>query len=90
MPGRDRTGPDRYGPLTGRSLGLCRGGLRRGFGRRLGFRRYLDQISLTKEEQKRILEEELKYIETEKKDIEKRLKEIESGKKWHDQDVAEE
>ena len=90
MPGRNRTGPDRYGPLTGRGLGPCGSGLRRGFGRRLGFRRYFEPITMTKEEKKKILEEELQYIETEKKKIEKRLKEIESGIECQDQDVAEE
>ena len=90
MAGRDRTGPDRDGPLTGQGLGPCGGGLRRGFGRRLGFRRYLKPVTMTEEEQKKILETELQYIETEKKEIEKRLKEIESGTKCHDQDVVEE
>ena len=90
MPDRDRTGPDRYGPLTGRGLGPCGGGLRRGFGRRLGFRRCLEPVTMTQEEKKKILEEELQYIETEKKEIEKRLKEIESGIECQDQDVAEE
>jgi hypothetical protein len=90
MPGRDRTGPDRYGPLTGRGLGPCGGGLRRGFGRRQGFRRYFKPVTLTNEEQKKMLEAELVEIEKEKQEIEKRLKEIESGTKCHDQDVAEE
>ena len=89
MPNRDRTGPSRFGPLTGRGLGPCGGGYRRGFGRRLGFRRYLEPVALTKEEQKKILEEELQHIETEKKEIEKRLTEIELGTKCHDQDVVE-
>ena len=66
MPDRNRTGPDRYGPLTGRGLGPCGDGLRRGFGRRLGFRRYIEPVTMTKEEQKKILEEELQYIEIEK------------------------
>ena len=90
MPERDRTGPDRYGPLTWRGLGPCGGGLRRGFGRRFGFRRHLEPVTMTKEEKKKILEEELQYIETERKEIEKKLKEIESGIECQDQDVAEE
>ncbi len=62
------------GPRTGRGLGPCGRGFRRGFGR--GFRRYLEPVSLTKEEEKKILEAELKEIETEKQEIEKRLKEM--------------
>lgn len=78
MPGRDRTGPDGYGPLTGRGLGPCGRGMRRGFGRRQGFRRYSEPVTLTNEEQKKMLEAELVEIEKEKQEIEKRLKEIES------------
>jgi len=77
MPGLDRTGPSGYGPLTGRGLGPCSGGFKRGFGkgygRGFGFRR---QLPLTKDEEKEILEEELKEIELEKQEISKRLKEI--------------
>jgi hypothetical protein len=83
MPGRDGTGPMGQGPLTGRGLGPCGRGLafRRGFGRGFGWRRFLDEpvfepITLTKEEQKKILEEELKEIEAEKVAIEKKLKEM--------------
>ena len=77
MPNRDGTGPSGQGPLTGRGLGPCGCGMRRGFGRGygrgFGFRR---QVALTKEEEKKILEAELKEIETEKQTIEKRLKEM--------------
>jgi hypothetical protein len=77
MPGQDGTGPLGQGPLTGRGLGPCGCGMRRGFGRGygrgFGFRR---QVALTKEEEKKILEAELKEIETEKQTIEKRLKEM--------------
>ena len=38
MPGRDKTGPEGSGPLTGRGMGIG-GGQRRGFGRGLGFGR---------------------------------------------------
>lgn len=72
MPHQDRTGPLGRGQLTGRGLGPCGGGLRRGFGR--GFRR--EPVTLSKEEEKKILEVELKDIELEKKEIEKRLKEV--------------
>ena len=77
MPGQDGTGPSGLGPLTGRGLGPCGCGMRRGFGRGygrgFGFRR---QVTLTKEEEKKILEAELKEIDLEKQEIEKRLKEI--------------
>lgn len=82
MPNRNRTGPMEQGPLTGRGLGPCGRGMRRGFGRGLGpcgrgfgFR-YAEPIALTKAEEKKILEAELKEIELEKKEIEKRLKEM--------------
>jgi hypothetical protein len=78
MPGRNRTGPDGYGPLTGRGLGPCGRGLRRGFGRRADFRRCSEPTKLTKEEQKKMLEAELQEIEKEKQEIEKKLEEIES------------
>jgi len=62
MPANDRTGPQGQGPLTGRGLGPCR----RGFGR--GYRS-TEPVTLSKEEEKKILE-------AEKKEIEKRLKEL--------------
>ena len=77
MPGQDGTGPLGLGSLTGRGLGLCGGGMRRGFGRGcgrgFGFRR---QVTLTKEEEKKILEAELKEVDLEKQELEKRLNEI--------------
>jgi len=77
MPGFDGTGPQGQGPLTGRGLGPCGCGMRRGFGRGfgkgLGFRR---QVTLTKDEEKKILEAEIKEIELEKQEIAKRLKEL--------------
>jgi len=77
MPGQDGTGPLGLGPLTGRGLGPCGCGMRRGFGRGygrgFGFRR---QVTLTKEEEKKILEAELKEIDLEKQEIEKRIKEM--------------
>ncbi len=77
MPGIDGTGPMGYGPLTGRGLGPCGFGTRRGFGRGYGpglGLRYITPITLTKEEQRKILEAELKEIEAEKQEIEERLK----------------
>ena len=73
MPRFDRTGPMGYGPMTGRGFGPCGRGLgfRRGFGLR-----YAEPVALTKEEQKKILEAELKEIEAERKEIENKLKEL--------------
>jgi hypothetical protein len=81
MPGQDGTGPMGLGPLTGRGLGPCGYGMQRGFGRGFGrgYRRgfgFRSQLNPTKEEEKKILEAELKEIDLEKQDIEKRLKEI--------------
>jgi len=77
MPGQDRTGPQGLGPLTGRGLGPCGCGMRRGFGRGLGFRGvYAIPATLTKEDEKKILEAELKEVELDKQEIEKRIKEL--------------
>ncbi len=88
MPGMDGTGPAGDGPLTGRGLGqcgmgrACRSGFGRGFGRGFGFRRWFgmrnaEPVALSKDEERKILEAELKEIEAEKAEIEKRLKETE-------------
>jgi hypothetical protein len=79
MPAQNGTGPTGLGPLTGRGLGPCGAGMQRGFGR--GWRRsaYCPAkfiVGFTKDEKKKILEEELKEIDLEKKEIEKRLKEM--------------
>ena len=55
MPNFDRTGPNRQGSMTGRGMGPCGNGMRRGccggFSRGLGFG-YRRQVTLTKEEEK--------------------------------------
>lgn len=71
----DGTGPQGLGPMTGRGLGPCGCGMRRGFGRGYG-RRFGFSVNLTDKEEKKILEEELKEIDLEKQAIEKRIKEI--------------
>ena len=79
MPNQDGTGPQGQGPMTGRGLGPCGRGLARGrgFGRGMGWKRgFAQPVTLTKEEEKNILEAELKELEEEKKAIEKRIKEI--------------
>lgn len=77
MLGVDGTGPMGLGPRTGRGMGPCGRGLGRGFWRGfcprcMGFA----DVSLSKEEQKKILQEELKEIESEKKAIEQKIKEL--------------
>jgi len=77
MPNNDGTGPQGMGAMTGRGLGPCGCGMRRGFGRGMGFRRgFATPITLTKEEEKKILEADLKDIEVEKETIQTRLKEM--------------
>ena len=85
MPAQDKTGPQGLGPKTGRQLGDCEGttpivgrGFGQGFGRGMrGFGRGCGRgggcrrnFSLSKGDEKKILE-------AEKKEIESRLKELE-------------
>jgi hypothetical protein len=74
MPGYDRTGPSGFGPRSGKGFGKC-GRIFGQCGRGFGFR-YPRQTSLTKSEEKKILEEELKDVEEEKKEIKKRIEEL--------------
>jgi len=82
MPGMDRTGPMGYGPRTGRGKGYCGRGLRRGFGAGLlrgrGYGRGYGFVSagFSKDEEKKILEQELEELELEKKEIETRIREL--------------
>ena len=64
MPGFDKTGPNNQGPMTGRGMGPCGAGMRRGFGR------FCWRKSISREDEKQLLE-------TEKEEINKRLKELE-------------
>ncbi|MBW2993293.1 DUF5320 domain-containing protein [Candidatus Woesearchaeota archaeon] len=80
MPMRNGTGPYGEGQLTGRGLGPCGRGLRRGFGREIGFRRMAnvpayEPVELSKEQKVKILEAEKTEIEAELKAIEKEIKE---------------
>jgi hypothetical protein len=72
MPTRDGTGPLGCGPLTGRGMGPCGYGLRRGFGRF----RYNKSLTLSAEEEKKILEAELREIEAEKEEIQNTLEQM--------------
>ncbi len=91
MPNKDKTGPLGQGPLTGRQMGNCKGasplmngrgpcgrGLGRGFGRGFGFRQnpQFQEVVLTKEQEAKILEQNLKDLESEKLAIQKQLKEL--------------
>lgn len=75
MPRFNGTGPLGQGAMTGRGFGPCGNGMRMGSGRGfgLGCRR---QVAPTKDEEKKILEAELKQIGLERQEIEKRLKEL--------------
>lgn len=83
MPWRDGTGSWGYGPMAGRGRGPCGRGMasRRGFCMGYGWRYWqgvpvAEPAALTKDEQRRILDAELKDIEAERQEIEKRLKEL--------------
>lgn len=67
MPGLNQTGPRGQGPMTGRGMGLCGGGLGCGWGfggRGFGFRRFASPKNelVALEEEEKILEEELAAI----------------------------
>lgn len=74
MAKQDGTGPLGHGAMTGRGCGPCGSGMKRGYGRGFGFRQR--PLILAKDEQKKILEAELKDIETERQAIETKLKEM--------------
>jgi hypothetical protein len=77
MPNMNGTGPQGMGAMTGRGLGPCGSVMRRGCGRGMGFRRgFVTTVTLTKDEETKILEADLKNIEVEKEAIQKRLKEM--------------
>ena len=92
MPGFDRTGPMGYGPRTGRGLGPCGMGFRRGagmgFGRGMGFRAYgpayaggyAPAYEPTREQEIAELRAEKELIERELDSIKERLKELETKK----------
>lgn len=64
MPQFDRTGPQGFGPMTGRGFGPCAGGCRGfGFGQRRFFSRKNELAAL--EEEKKMIEEELGALKEE-------------------------
>ena len=77
MPRLDGTGPAGMGPMTGRGLGPCGGRMQNRFGqmrRRSAFCPARFAVGFSKEEQKKILDAELKDLEAEKQSIEERIK----------------
>jgi len=84
MPRFDGTGPWGLGPGTGWGLGPCGAGRawRKTWGRGFGWRRFgaYPYQSLTKEEEKKILEENLADLEQELKAIKARLAELKGEK----------
>ncbi len=66
MPGFDKTGPRGQGPMTGRGLGPCGGGMAwgRGCGCGYGYRRFFSQT-----EEKEMLEQEAEMLEQELKAV---------------------
>lgn len=78
MPRFDETGPLGRGPMTGRGLGPCGRGLRRGFG--TGLRRFAQapaQQTYTKEQEGADLKAEKELLERDLKAIVERIKELE-------------
>ncbi|MBU1046102.1 DUF5320 domain-containing protein [Patescibacteria group bacterium] len=77
MPRYDRTGPLGYGPMTGRGMGPCGGGMAYGRGAGTGFapgfgwRRFL-----SKSEEEDVLKEEEGMLEEELKAVKERLAEL--------------
>lgn len=71
MPRRDGTGPNGYGPLTGRRMGNCSRGVGYGAGYGMGFGRNSQSYSETKPD----LLKEKELLEQRLKDIDKKLEE---------------
>jgi len=76
MPRLDGTGPLGYGAMTGRGFGSCCSGLGSGrrFGRGYGFRNF------TKQDQKSIVEEDIKILREKLKAAEDELKSLKGQK----------
>lgn len=80
MPRFDGTGPMGIGPLTGRGMGPCGGGMRRsmwrGFGRGFGFGR-----RWTQKDEEGALKEEIEILEEELSEAKKDLESLKGQKK---------
>ena len=79
MPFRDQTGPMGQGPMTGRGLGPCGGGMGygRGYGRGMGWRRW---VQPTAREEKEMIQEEMSVLKEQMKILEDRFKELKNKK----------
>jgi len=75
MPRQDKTGPSGMGPMTGRGMGPCGGGVGRGRGYGAGLGRR-GQYPVTGEEKKTVLERESQYLKDDLKDVEKELESL--------------
>jgi len=69
MPNRDKTGPMGQGPSTGRGLGPCGGGVRRGFGCGRGFGRGLGFSKQSLVDYRKALEEELVDVKKQEEEL---------------------
>ena len=69
MPNRDKTGPMGQGPSTGRGLGPCGGGVRRGFGCGRGFGRGLGFSKQSLTDYRKALEEELQDVKKQESNL---------------------
>jgi len=89
MPNMNGTGPQGMGAMTGRGLGPCGAGMRRGFGRGFGrgmgfgWRARSMQVMpiqqpavITEKQEREMLEADLSDLKEEMKEIEERLKEL--------------
>lgn len=75
MPNMDQTGPQGQGSRTGRGMGACGGGMRRG-GCGRGYGRFAGRAYLSKTEEVEDLEEEAKDLESDLKALNERIAEI--------------
>lgn len=87
MPRQNGTGPMGMGPMSGRGMGPCGGGMTygrgRGGGRGFGWRRfwgYYPAPSVNKKEEVELLTEETQILEDELKAVKARLEEIKNQK----------
>ncbi len=82
MPNLNGTGPRGIGPRTGRGMGNCapgnnrRFGFGRGYGAGRGRARFFNPPQAIEQEEKQILQDELKALREETKQIESRLEEL--------------
>jgi hypothetical protein len=73
MPMYDGSGPQGMGPRTGRGLGPCGLGLRRGFGRRWRLRPRSWPVQWTQQDEEKALEEEANLLREELEEVKKEL-----------------